>query len=125
MRKCRADEVPAPMITLAGQCVEGVQFNWENYLCAKFLPNCHKAQEQGKMFHYAWILLSIVLVAWKLLEHSPFLSVTLDLPKGVKYAFLWATKDAQMLKESNIFWVLMEMSIRMGINRKSGLSPPI
>jgi len=28
MRKCRADEVPAPVIALAKQCAEGVQFNW-------------------------------------------------------------------------------------------------
>ena len=28
MRKCCIDEVLAPMIALAAQCVEGFQFNW-------------------------------------------------------------------------------------------------
>ena len=27
MRKCRADEIPAPVVALAQQCAEGVQFN--------------------------------------------------------------------------------------------------
>ena len=45
MRKCPADEVPAPVIALAAQCAEGVQFNWVNYLCGEFLANCHEAHE--------------------------------------------------------------------------------
>lgn len=48
-----------------------------------------------------------------------------NLPKAVKYASLWVTKDTQFIKESKIFWNLMEMSIRMGINHKQGLSPII
>ena len=27
MRKCRADEVPTPVVSLAAQCIEGIQFN--------------------------------------------------------------------------------------------------
>lgn len=55
--------------------------------------NCHEAQEQGKTFHYAWLLFSIVLVAWKLPKDNQFPSVTTDLPEAEKYASLWATKD--------------------------------
>ena len=47
------------------------------------------------MFHYAWFLLSIVLVVWELPEDSEFPSVAPDLPEVAKYASLWATKDAQ------------------------------
>ena len=86
MWKCHVDEVPTPVIALAAQCVEGVQFNWANYLCGKFLANYYKAQKQGKTFHYAWLLLLIVLVAWELPEDSQFPSVVLDLPKAAKYA---------------------------------------
>lgn len=43
MRKCHADEVPAPMIVLVTQCAEGFQFNWANYLCGEFLANYRKA----------------------------------------------------------------------------------
>ena len=111
------------MIALAAQCAEGVQFNSTNYLCGEFLVNYRETQEQGKMFHYAWLLLSIVLVAWELHEDKEFPSVALDLPMAVKYVAMWVTKDAQQIKESKIFWVLMEMNIQMGINRKPRLSP--
>jgi len=70
MRKCHADEVPAHVITLAAQCVEGIQFNWADYLRGEFLTNCHEAKELSKTFHYAWLLLSIVLIAWELPEDS-------------------------------------------------------
>jgi hypothetical protein len=40
MRKCREDEVPAPVIQLAAQCSQGVQFNWVGYLCQEFLDDC-------------------------------------------------------------------------------------
>jgi len=86
--------VPAPVVSLTAHCAEGIQFNWANYLCGEFLANCHEAQEQGKKFHYAWLLLSIVLVAWELLEDSQFPSIALDLPEAAKYASLWVTKDA-------------------------------
>lgn len=42
-----------------------------------------------------------------------------DLPKAAKYASLWTARDAQRIRESKIFWVLMEMNKRMGINCKS------
>jgi len=45
MRKCRMDEVPALMVAFATQCVEGVQFNWSEYLCKEFLENFREAQE--------------------------------------------------------------------------------
>jgi len=52
-------------------------------------------------------------------KDSPFLSIALDLLEVVKYASLWEMRDAERIRESKIFWVLMEMNIRMGINRKS------
>ena len=51
MRKCCVDEVLAPVVALAQQCVEGVQFNWSDYLHGEFLTKCHEAQELNKMFH--------------------------------------------------------------------------
>ena len=45
MRKCRKDEVPVPMVALDEQFVEGVQFNWSEFLCKEFLENFHEAQE--------------------------------------------------------------------------------
>lgn len=45
IRKCRIDEVLAPVVVLAEQCVEGVQFNWVKFLCEEFLLNFQEAQE--------------------------------------------------------------------------------
>ena len=94
MGKCHTDEVPTPVITLAAQCAEGVKFNRVRYLCSEFLRNCHEAQELSKTFHYAWLLLSIVLVALELPEDNHFPSIAPNLLEAAMYASLWVTKDA-------------------------------
>jgi len=55
------------------------------------------------MFHYAWLFLSIVLMVGELLEDSQFPIIDRDLPKAVKYASLWATKDSKRIRDSKIF----------------------
>ena len=107
MHKCRADKVAVSVVTLAEQCAEGVQFNRSEFLCIEFLENCYEAQEQGKTFHYAWLLMSIVLVAGELLEDSQFPIIDRALLETAKYASLWVTKDAKRIRDSKIFWVLM------------------
>ena len=72
MRKCCGDEVPVPVFALAEQCAKGVHLNWAVFLCEEFLTNSKEAQEQGKTFHYAWLLLSILLVTWELPVDSQF-----------------------------------------------------
>ena len=59
-----------------------------------------------------------MLVAGKLSEDSQFPTIARDLSQAMKYASLWATKDANRIHANKIFWVFMEMNIRMGINRK-------
>jgi len=75
------------------------------------------------MFHYARLLLSIVLVVGEFLEGSQFPIIDRDLPKAIKYASLWATKDANWIHNNKIFCVLMEMNIGMGINASHGYHP--
>lgn len=70
------------------------------------------------MLHYAWLFLSIVLVAWELPEDSQFPLVAPNLLEAAKYNLLWATKEAQCIKDSKIFWILMDMNICMAINHK-------
>lgn len=96
-----------------------------HYLCSEFLANYKEAQDQSKTFHYAWLVLSIVLVTWELPKDSQFPLIASDLPEVAKFASLWATKDLKRFKESKIFWVLMEASIHAAINHKSWLSPII
>lgn len=43
IRKCRGNEVTAPVVMLAKQCPEGVQFNWAEFVCEEFLTNCKEA----------------------------------------------------------------------------------
>lgn len=52
-----------------------------------------------------------------------FPSVMPDLPEVVKYASLWDTKDTQRVRDSKVFWILMQINIRMAINHKLRLSP--
>jgi len=42
-----------------------------------------------------------------------------------KIASLWPTKHQQRVKESKVFWIMMEMNIHMTINHKLQLSPTI
>jgi len=64
------------------------------YLRSEFLTNYPEAQDLNNNFYYAWLLLSIVLVAWELPEDIQFPSVVPDLLEATNYASLWVTKDA-------------------------------
>lgn len=88
MRKCHTDEVSVAVVALGEQCAEGVQFNWAEFLCVEFLTNFREAQEQDKTFHYAWLLLSILLVAGELSEDSQFPHIDRELPEAAKYSSL-------------------------------------
>jgi len=110
------DEVLAPVVSLATQCEKGVQYNWAKYPCKEFLAHYREAQEESKLFHYAWLLLSIVLVAWRLPEDSQFPPHKEDLPEAAWFASLYSTKDPERIKESKIFQILMEMDFLMVIN---------
>lgn len=101
--------------------MEGVQFKWACYLCGEFLVKYREAYDHNKTFHYAWMLLFIVLVAWELPEDSQFPPIMPNLPEATKFTSRWVMKDSQRVKDSKVFWILMEMSIHMAINRKSWL----
>jgi hypothetical protein len=45
LRKCRKDEVPAKVIAVAAQCVEGTFVSWAPYLLNLFQVDCKDAQE--------------------------------------------------------------------------------
>ena len=75
------------------------------------MTNYRVAEEQGKTFHYAWLLLSTLLVAGELLKDSQFPLVENDLPEAMRHTSLWATKDATRISEIKVFWVFVEVSI--------------
>lgn len=125
MRKCHVDKVLVHVVSLAAQCTKGVQYNLAQYLCKEFLVNCHKAQENSKPFHYAQLLLLILLIAWHLPEGSQFPPQEENLPKATKFTSLWSTKDLERIKESKIFWILVEMDLRTIISQRPRLSPTL
>lgn len=81
MRKYCIDEVLVLIVSLATQYAKVVQYNCSRYLYQEFLMNCREAQEERKPFHYAWLLLLIVLVACQLLEDIQFPLHKEELPK--------------------------------------------
>lgn len=80
------------------------------------------AQDETKLFHYAWFWLSIVLIAWELLEDSQFPTLEEGFPEAAQFASLWYTKDVTRITKIKIFWVLMEMNLYMTINQHPRLS---
>lgn len=85
--------------------------------------NCREAQEQGKTFHYAWLLLSILLVVGELLKDNQFPNIEKNLPEAIWYNSLRATKDAMRIREIKVFWIFTEASIQTWINYRPWLSP--
>jgi len=65
------------------------------------------------------------LVAGDLPKDNQFPNIEQDLPDAAKYASLWATNDVKQIHDIKFFWVLMEASIQMWINRRSCLSPTV
>lgn len=75
-----------------------------------------------KPFHYMWLLLLIVLVAWRTLEDSQFHNMEPDVCEVVKLSSLWASKEKIKVMENKIFWVPFEMDLHTIINQRSRLS---
>lgn len=80
-----------------------------------------RGPSKRKTFHYAWLLLSIMLVAWDLPEDNQFPPLEAGLPEAAKFASLYATNPT-WVTETNFFWVLMELRFLMVINQCPWLS---
>jgi len=93
------------------------------YLSKEFLLNCHEPQDNGKEFHYAWILLLISVIAWRLPEDSQFPPQDAYLPEATKFTSLCVTKDPERVMETKIFWVLVEIDLCTVISQRPRLSP--
>ena len=93
MRKCRPNEVPAPIVSIAANCVEGYSYKWAEYIAKEFLEDARDAQEKGRPFHYSWLLVLIALVGWKEPTEAKFVDVPLYMPGVARYASLWVSQD--------------------------------
>jgi len=52
------------------------------------LTNCREAQDQGKTFHYAWVLLSILLIVREITADNQFPTVEQNIPEAMRYTLL-------------------------------------
>jgi len=59
--------------------------------------NYCEAYDEIRTFHYMWLFLSIMLIAWELPEDSQFPPMDKGLAESTQFTSLWATKDSTWL----------------------------
>ena len=91
MQKCRPNEVPAPIVSIAANCAEGYSYKWVEYIEHEFLEDVHNAQEKGRPFHYSWLIVLISLVGWREPTEAQFVDVPPEIPGVARYASLWVS----------------------------------
>ena len=91
MRKCRPNEVSAPIVSIAANCTEGYIYKWEEYIAKEFLEDFHDAQEKGRTFHYSWLIVLIALVGMKEPTEAQFVDVPSNMLGAARYASLWVS----------------------------------
>ena len=64
IRKMHPTQCTADEITLVQLYAEGIQINWSHFLLNKLLQESIEPQEDGKAFHYSWLLILISFNAW-------------------------------------------------------------
>jgi hypothetical protein len=89
VRKNRPTQVTGFVVDLAGKYVEGLQMNWVKNLVNQLELDCCEAQDQGYKFHFSWLLILSMFIAWEMLEGATFLDIESLEPLAAKFAMLW------------------------------------
>lgn len=74
-------------------------------MCKECLIDCSESQEEAKMFHYAWLIILMVVVVWKEPEDSSFPYFKVDICEVAGYASLWFTKESMHAIEYSFLFV--------------------
>ena len=122
MRKCRPNEVPAPVVKLAASCAEGYTYNWADFIAKEFLDDVLDAQELGRPFHYSWLLVLIALVGWREPEHSQFVDVPPNMPFAARYASLWYSTNKGLQQLTDYTFAFYSFNITVELFRNPRLS---
>jgi hypothetical protein len=90
------------IVDLAGKCMEGLQMNWVSYLVNQLERDCHEARDQGYEFHFSWLLILIVFIAWDIPKGATFLDIEPIEPLAVKFTMLWYLSNMRKQWQSNV-----------------------
>jgi hypothetical protein len=101
MRKNRPMQVTEFVVDLAGNCVEGMQMNWTNYLINELEKDFREARDLGYKFHYSFMIILIAFVARKMLEGATFSDIEPSEPSTARFSTLWYTNDMTKQWQSN------------------------
>jgi hypothetical protein len=93
LRKCRREEVPAGVVVVATQCIEGTSMSWAPYLLNLFLEDCKDVQDLGIEFHYSWLITLIDFMGWQEPRYVVF--CTRPKPQGERYLLLRSRLDVR------------------------------
>ena len=111
MQKCRPNEVPTLIVSIAVNCIEGYSYNWAAYIVKEFLEYARDVQEKGIPFHYSLLIVLIALVGWKEPTEVHFVAVPPNMPSAARYASLWVSKDKASRQMTNYVFSFYMMSI--------------
>jgi hypothetical protein len=93
VRKNWPTQVTEFVVDLAGKCTEVLHMNWVKYLVNYLEIDCREAQDQGYEFHFSWVLILIMFIAWEMLEGSTFPDIEPFEPLAAKFNTLWYSND--------------------------------
>jgi hypothetical protein len=113
--KNRPTQVTGFVVDLAGKCVEGLQMNWEKYLVNQLDQDYHEAQDQGYEFHFSWLLILIVFIAWEMPEGVTFPEIEPSEPLAMKFTMLWYSSDMGKQWQSNAVFHTYYLQLKRAI----------
>jgi hypothetical protein len=79
--------------------MKGTLLSWTPYLLNLFLDDCKDTRDLGTKFHYAWLIILIVVVGWGEPKYNEFYPRP-GKCRATKYTTLWHTSDAKQRKEN-------------------------
>ena len=90
-------------------------------LLNELLADAEEELEKGSAFHYSWLLILILFVAWAELENYQGVDVPI-LCRGARYQNLWLKKDLmQRLKDNNVEFFLQAEALQYHVRSRSKL----
>jgi hypothetical protein len=115
VQKKRPTQVTRFVVDLAGKGVEGLQMNWVNYLVNQLELDCREAHDRGYEFHFSWLLILIMFMAWEMPEGVTFLDIDPFEPLATMFTTLWYSSDMGKKWQSNVVFHTYYLQLKMAI----------